>query len=107
MGDIVNTVFIGKESTHFRPGMAYLLFYGKNCFIRRLASINQVLGFTADNPDFPELRIGLDEIDELWEIKGVYSENLKKSNTVESRISELANAIEKLSARVKKLEEQG
>jgi transcriptional regulator with XRE-family HTH domain len=103
-GDIVNTVFIGKEPENLKPGKVYLLLSGERCFVRRLEAMNKVLELTADNPDFPEMRIGLEEIDELWEVKGVYSEKLEKSSTMESKIFDLEKAVQELSARVNKIE---
>jgi transcriptional regulator with XRE-family HTH domain len=105
-GDIINTILVGKEQSNLKAGCIYFVISAGRFFFRRLGEINKVLVFVADNPDFGELRIGLDEIEELWEVKGVYRANLEKLNSVESKIIELDKLVQDLITRIKKLENQ-
>ncbi len=103
-GDIVNTIFLGKDSVKLKSGHVYVVISGQRFFIRRLNAIQKVLVFIADNPDFPETRISIDEINEIWEVKGIYSEQLDKINTIETKISDLEKSVIELNKRVEKLE---
>jgi transcriptional regulator with XRE-family HTH domain len=103
-GDIVNTISVVVEPGNLKTGKIYLLVTGDRWYLRRLNAMNKVLEFAADNPDFPAVHIGIEEIDELWEVRGIYSEALEKSDSMASRIFELENAVRELLARVNKLE---
>lgn len=106
-GDIINTVLVGREPGDLAIGKVYFAVDGGMFFIRRLRSANKVLDFVADNPDFPEIRIGLEEVEELWEVKGVYSQNLEKPGAIETKMYEFEKSLQELLLRVKKLEDKG
>jgi transcriptional regulator with XRE-family HTH domain len=105
-GDIVNTVSVAIEPGNLNTGKIYLLVTGDRWFIRRLGETKKILEFFADNPDFPEVRIVMEEIDELWEVRGVYSKSLEKPDSMASKIHALDRIVRELTARIEKLEGQ-
>lgn len=103
-GDLVNCIFVGKEPAKLKEGGIYLIICKETFFLRRLAGIGKTLDFRADNPDFAPVRLGIDEIAELWLTIGFYRSDLQRSKSAESKLHDLENIVKELERRISRLE---
>jgi len=103
-GDLINCIYVSKEAANLKEGSIYFVISRDSFFLRRLGPVKKTLEFQADNPDFATMRLGLDEIAELWLVMGVYRTDLQSSKSTEGKLLELEKSVKELEQRISRLE---
>jgi transcriptional regulator with XRE-family HTH domain len=72
----------------------YIIINKTNPVFGRFTEKSTTLLFRPDNPNFENTYIQLDEISEIWELKGVYSTYIRQPLPIEERLIRLENRFE-------------
>jgi transcriptional regulator with XRE-family HTH domain len=78
----------------------YIIVTKNKIICRRLIKIDEYLILKADNPNFDKIKIRTDNIKELWQVTGVYSNLLISPSGIEERLLQLEKKIEYLNSKL-------
>lgn len=102
-GDVLNTEKV-SDFTKLSEGKVYLVFSKGHIYLQRLKNAEKVLLFEPDNPESNPLRISTEEIDELWQVIGVYSTHLKQPTSLEERMLQMEKEVQALKTAINSMQ---
>ena len=107
-GDILTAVPAQKDKPGRLPtGCIYVVVTAKEVLIRRLKKAGEhELVFEADNPVVGAFTLALDDLLELWEVKGSWSTHLEAPGLLEHRMLLLEDQLRLLQERISNLEKK-
>lgn len=103
-GDIIFCAAVKKEYDLLHIGSVYTLVTHENIVTRRLVGKKETLLFKGDNANYPQQEFSLDQIREIWEVRGHYSTHITAPSMLDVRVQELENSMKELMDRLSKLE---
>lgn len=103
-GDILFCVSIDKKFPDaIKTDKIFVIITNEDFLIRRLIKIDKNIELKADNPIFPSIVIPYNQIIELWEVKGLYTNKLQAPSIMEEKMLYLENEMNRLKEHVKKM----
>ena len=108
-GDILLGKFVGKENlSKLKKEELYILVTPQRILSRRLAGMDQKnLELKADNPAFDSVSLPVEDILEIWEAKGVWTQQLAPPAFLENKMLQLENRLETLEEKLNGLLKEG
>lgn len=107
-GDILLGFKLESIPKKIKSETVYVLVTSKGLITRRIFAINENdIQLHADNGAYENIKIFRDDIMELWEVAGVWSNYISPPSMLESRLMTVENQLNQLSKRLIKLEKDG
>lgn len=103
--DVLLCNFQAKEkAARLKAGNVYVFVTPRRIISRRLAGVsNNSIELKADNPAFDNILLPREEILEIWEAVGYWSEHLAPPMQMENRMFQLESRMQELEEKLKKL----
>ncbi|MDN5200132.1 LexA family transcriptional regulator [Fulvivirgaceae bacterium BMA10] len=102
-GDIL--LCVEREKTNkkdLNTGSVYVAVHKEDIICRRLSGLSKdKLILKSDDPNYELIEVNIEDLLELWEVKGVYSTYLNPPTVVESRILQIENELIELKKKMK------
>jgi len=100
-GDILLCLQCSLTDKTLEAGKVYVLISDGKIITRRWKAMNgDKLIWTSDDPNYEQLELSSDAIQELWEVKGVYSTYLNPPKMLEEKVMILERKMEEFSKRL-------
>lgn len=103
-GDILLCTAVKKEIDLLHIGSVYTIVTVESILTRRLSNKKGVLTFKGDNANYPQIEMSMDNVREIWEVRGHYSTHITAPSILDVRVQELENSMKELQDRLAKLE---
>lgn len=100
-GDIMLCVQSELEAKSIEINKVYVIINEKDITTKRLKKVDKKqLIFKSDNPNYDLQFLSLNDIIELWEVKGIYSTYINPSNMLEEKVMLLEKRLDELAERL-------
>jgi transcriptional regulator with XRE-family HTH domain len=101
-GDILLCLQVDLKSKKPEKGKVYLLVVGGRIVTRRLKDVDDnKLYLMSDDPNYHDLEFSLEEIMQIWEVKGAYSTYLNPPKMLDEKVMLLETQMEEVLKKMK------
>jgi len=101
-GDYLVSSKIAKiQKSKLSAGKIYIAITPQSILVRRLKNSQNPLIFQADDPHYEDKSIDIKNLDEMWEVIGVYSTQLQPPQMIEERLLTLEDQLTIMQQKIK------
>ncbi len=100
-GDIMLCLQCNKEENSLEPNKVYVIINENGITTKRLKSVaKKQLTFESDDPNYDAQSFTLNDIIELWEVKGIYSTYINPPKMLEEKVMLLEKRLDELARKL-------